>query len=215
MTNLKVLATTAAAAVALPGLALAAPVLLIDDYSTDQAVADAPIGSVETTSTVGNRTFTVDNRGGTAAFASSLSSGVENAWLDFTNQTGVAGQASVEYNFDAPLDLSNGRAFTVDLVSYDQSSTTASLALAANGSIVERMIGDEDIGTLSFDFDAFEGVDFSSVSSVSLFLDAQTAPAVDIAVDNLGVAPIPLPAGGVLLVGGLAGLGLLRRKRKS
>lgn len=215
MTRLQLAATASAVAI-LPGLASAAHVdFVLDDFSTDQYVADAPTTDFPSTSTVGNRTFTVDNRTATAAFATSLQSGGDADVLDFNNNTGVAGWGRVDYALNA--DLSDYTQFSIDLLSYDQANSMSDFTISANGTEVNRQIGEDDIGTLTFDFSSFGGVDFSNISSLALLFDAENARAVDIAFDNFGVnggpAPVPLPAAGLLLVGGLGALGAVKRRK--
>lgn len=209
MINLKVLAAAATLAAA-PGLASAAVVL--DDFSTDQTVADAPVGGFPTSNTVANRTFTVDNRAAIAPFDASLVSGGANDVLDFSNNTGVRGIATIDWVY-AGLDLSTGGSFLIDLLTFDLSGTSAEIGLTVNGVTSARDFSQSDIGTLSFDFALFGGVDFANVTSISLFVDAIDAPALDVSFDDLRVAPVPVPAAGLMLLGGLGALGAAKRRK--
>lgn len=153
-----------------------------------------------------------------------------------SQDSGVNGYSELSYSLGG-VDLTEGgtqNAFRVDLISVDLNGV---IGITVDG--VTQSLSTTDIilgaGVLpavtDFLFATFGGVDFSNVSSVSLFIDGNNVVALDATIDNIGTAcsgrtnnggsadaingtcgstPIPVPAPLALLGLGLAGLGLMR-----
>ena len=205
------------AVTSLPGAAVAATTL--DDFTTTQRVQDLPdpAGTFPTTSTDGNRTLT--------ASAVALGTDTEDVGdvvmksdvgrLSYSSAFNIGGEGNADYDVSATGDFGLARSFDVDFISTDNpyqlsvgvedgdgnaSEVTKSVSAADNGMQLRYVVS-------SFD----DSVDFGNLSTLSLNFDSAGEAEVDTAIDTFSVSPIPVPAGGVLLVGGLAGLGAVRR----
>ncbi len=218
MTNSRVmnrLLVTAAATAVLLLPAVASASTILDDFSVNQQANDAP-GATGPTTTVGIRTFTVDNGAATAPSATTLQSGFSPDYLDFSNASGVTGTGEVSWALMG-ANLSSYTGFEIDLVRYDLNNATTDLTLSVDGSsAMSRLLSASAVGTLAFNFSEFAGANFGSINNIVLTLDNSTLPSVDLALDDFRAVgelmPVPLPAGGLLLVTGLLGLGVLRRR---
>ena len=223
-------------ALVLAPVAASAATILIDDFTSSQVVADAPIGSYSRMNEVadaavlgGHREITVRTNGRRGPFATTMSSNAGGErHLNFSNQSRASGTGTVRYDGlgDAGLggvDLAMGDVnarfrFTVE--NADASMTIASTVTdTAGGSSTLARTFPRTIegGAITFAFADYAGtVDFASVDSIAFTfsgpadLDASFDRIVAL---NNEVAAVPLPAGGALLAGGLLALASRRRAR--
>ena len=125
--------------------------------------------------------------------------------------TGTTGIASFSWSAAATdlTDLGSNDGIRLGIVSVD---SLVNFALTLNGITVSKATS--SAGDLDFLFTDFAALDATSISTVSLELSGD--PAFDASfsfIEATNVSAVPLPAGGLLLLGGLGALGFTRRKR--
>lgn len=129
--------------------------------------------------------------------------------------TSAKGQEWIEITFSAPV-LINAVYFLDLFVAPDQSSYEVGQASINGGNPVVSLAATEIARTGAPGFVAanFAPI-YASVIRFTILSSNDSFGYADGALAGIGIAPVPVPAAGVLLLGGLAGLGALRRRRKS
>ncbi|MCX7567498.1 VPLPA-CTERM sorting domain-containing protein [Sulfitobacter sp. F26169L] len=228
----------AAGIVAFSASAATAATVMIDDFNAQQYVEDVPRATETNISTLatatvlgGSRTMSVStspNNGTNPIAGSTLESTGAAGFpapsvLKFANDTFQRGLATVVYGLAAGGvalgDLTDGGLndkFFFEVVSGDLPGTvytaTVEDTLANSHTVTELLVP----GFSPFQaFSDFVGVDLSSVASLTFTLDSNGVEAFDGAIGS--VSAVPVPAAGLLLLGGLGGLAAVgrRRRRKS
>lgn len=219
-----------AAALAAGPAAASAATILIDDFRSTQVVADRPVEGFPRRSEAfgpgvigGYRDLIAKtlNRGG--PFATSLSSNqAEEALLNFSNQSNQRGIGTVRYDGKGQsglggVDLLQGganRGLLLAVENADAALTISALIedTAGQRSMLERSypreIKSQPVILL---FSDFTGI--ADLTSVNVLEFAFSGPQdLDASFERIVVAPVPLPASGLLLAAAAAGL-VARRRR--
>lgn len=231
--KMKHFGTFAVASFLLSGAQALAATIVIDTFNTDQLVADA---SPTTTSLVtggdiigGTRVLTAENTkfGTDPTFATSLSVG--NGLLGFSNNAAATGRGTLFYN-GGGLGLGNLVAGENSRIFFDVAffDNDANVDITVNGvdgnnnmiSYMENVAGGNFDPFLTFtQFANGQPFDFTNVASLEFIVDTTNlGENIDGILDSLTIvgddlAPIPLPASALLLLGGIGGLGGLRALR--
>lgn len=129
--------------------------------------------------------------------------------------TSPKGQEWIEITFSAPV-LINAVYFLDLFVAPDHSSYEVGQASINGGNPIVSLAATDIARTGAPGFVAanFAPV-YASVIRFTILSSNDSFGYADGALAGIGIAPVPVPAAGVLLLGGLAGLGALRRRRKS
>jgi len=123
-------------------------------------------------------------------------------------------QEWIEITFSAPV-LINAIYFLDLFVSPDQSSYEVGQASVNGGSPLISLAATDIAGTGAPGFVAatFAPI-YATVIRFTMLSSNDSFGYADGALAGIGIAPVPVPAAGILLLGGLAGLGAVRRRRK-
>lgn len=203
-----------------------AATVIFDSFNVEQLTVDQPYpGSTSSNSVAfrgGLRTLTALNtsNNGNAVAATTLNA--HNGLLSFSNNDGATGSGTVTYTRVG--DISNGPNpyFFFDVGVFDNIANFTASAVDTLG----RMSTYQEVLSPTFDpflfFTQFIGTaDFNRLATLSFKIDTTNVPgsgpvrAVDGSLRSISLnAPsaVPLPAGGLLLLLGLGGLAVLRRK---
>lgn len=129
--------------------------------------------------------------------------------------TSPKGQEWIEITFSAPV-LINAVYFLDLFVAPDRSSYEVGQAAVNGGSPLISLAATDVAGTGAPGFVAatFAPV-YATVIRFTMLSSNDSFGYADGALAGIGIAPVPVPAAGLLLLGGLAGLGALRRRRKA
>lgn len=220
----------AAGAVAFSASAASAVTVTIDDFSTYQQVIDVPTpGAVNTSVVTGvgdllaDRNMSVATSGGGLGASTFTSTGPSGFLppnsVTLSNSPGQSATATVTYTFGGSVDLTTsgftdkfffefpGGILSGDVIGTSFSTTVVSGA--GTGTDVEALAPGSS-PFLSFSDADFAAVDFTDVSS--LMFTFESSPSFDGALSSISV--VPVPAAGLLLLGGLGALGALGRRRR-
>lgn len=219
----------AAAVASASAVSAHAATIIIDDFDTTnvQVVGAPTFGtpsqnpattSGPTTDAIGGfRTITAERTGrlGTGdAFGQQVQAVVTGGSAFVSLGSGIAG--SVIFSWDpGSVDLVDGTndSIAFDVLDADLRGNTFTFSVNG-GSVTQTANGP---GLVSFDFADYEGVDFSDVSTLSLFVSGPAS--FDVGFDNIRaqagpISAVPLPAGGLLLLSGLGGIAAINRRKK-
>lgn len=125
---------------------------------------------------------------------------------------------------DSTLTRVNGGTFDVNSLWFSLLTLTTPLTLVTDrgtevfsiGSLIDGVVVQQNKGynlDLS-SFDIFKNVSFLKIVDISLGQTGTGHGKGDFRFDNIDVAPIPLPAAGVLLLAGVGALGVMRRRKQ-
>lgn len=236
--NMKYFGAVATSALLLSGAQAFAATVIIDDFNTVQSVTDVPLSGQTNTSTIstpsaigGSRTLTAKNSTFSVknANATSLTSG--EGFLQFSNDNRSTGRGTLTFS-GLTLSAQSDSFFTFSGTDFDNGFDLL-FGASAEDSDGTMISFSEDLSTgfspiLSFtqfdEGDDLADFNFDNIAMLSFFVDSTgRSGRVDgelglITLTTNDVAPIPLPAAGLLLLGGLGGLGgisALRRRRKA
>ena len=238
----KFLGAAASAALLMGASQASAAVLTIDNFSGEQLVQDAAVTSnasqVAGADIIGGyRDLAVVNTVASGNNTNATEMRVTDGKLKFSNVSGAKGEGTLTYDGDDDpttvnttglgginLLIGTDPYFYFGLPAEEQFDNVALFRAtvwdtAGNTASYEEEIAPGFSPELSFS--EFAGIDFSSIGALQ-FLISTTAYniSVDGALDLIEVragdiAPIPLPASGLLLLGGFGGLTLLRRRKNA
>lgn len=204
----------AAASVAAICLPMMASAVSIDTFDDDQAMLLVS-GLASDSSTItgisalgGTRTITVENTGlGANGFTTAQ---VVDSQFRFSNGAGSTGIASVSYSTGG-IDLTDGGSSNAVRIAVLEIDLGVDITLDIDGSSVTKT--SVTVGNIDFMLSDFTS-DVTNADKITLVLDSGSTVGVDAIVDWVGSvdSTVPLPAGGVLLLSGLAGLAAMRRK---
>lgn len=214
----------AATLCAMSGAASAATIA-IDTFGDSQGPVQAQNGGTVADSATtgfalgGSRLITVENAAGTGLTQGEVNPGFGGVFA-FSNDALTSGSATLDYALGG-VDLTDGGTNDTIVASVLQIDLGMLVGMTIDG--VSQGVTVGNTGNLNFAFTDFAGVDFTNVNDIQLSFDANGLPAVDATIDFLGaedlianpvtsMPTVPLPAGGLLIVTALAGLGALRRK---
>ncbi|PZX18248.1 putative secreted protein [Palleronia aestuarii] len=231
----KMFASVVGTALAVSAAPALAATLTIDNFDTNQRVTDVPSGSFVNSSEVtgsdilgGARDLSVTNTAFNGDSTDATELRVAGSALSFSNITDARGEGTITYD-----GVGNAGLGGIDLIIGDNPSFFFEVGdfdreVNITATVMDTMGGTSsysELLTLGFNpnlgFAEFTGnADFGSIDSIEFFVsstDTQTAvdgSILSISVQADDMAPIPLPASGLLLLGGLGGLTVLRSRRK-
>lgn len=121
----------------------------------------------------------------------------------------------IDITFSAPVLID--AIYFLDLFrSADGSSLEVGKASINGGNPLITLAATDTVGTGASGFVGTTfGPVFASVIRFTVLASNDGYGVADGALAGIGIAPVPVPAAGVMLLGGLAGLGALRRRRKA
>ncbi len=124
-------------------------------------------------------------------------------------------QEWIEITFSAPV-LINAVYFLDLFIAPDRSSYEVGQASVNGGNPIFSLAATDiaRTGASGFVAGTFAPI-YASVIRFTMLSSNDSFGYSDGALAGIGIAPVPVPAAGVLLLGGLAGLGALRRRRKA
>ncbi|MGB3313959.1 MAG: VPLPA-CTERM sorting domain-containing protein [Albidovulum sp.] len=121
----------------------------------------------------------------------------------------------IKVTFSAPV-LVNAIAFLDLFQAPDRSSMEVGQASINGGSPIISLYATDIAGTGA---PGFVGASFAAISVTEIFFTVLSSNDnygfADGALAGIGLAPVPVPAAGLMLLGGLGGLAALRRRRKT
>lgn len=121
----------------------------------------------------------------------------------------------IKVTFSAPV-LVNAIAFLDLFQTPDGSSQEIGQASINGGNPIISLYGTDIAGTGA---PGFVGASFAAISVTEIFFSVLSSNDqygfADGALAGIGLAPVPVPAAGLMLLGGLGGLAALRRRRKA
>lgn len=209
-------------AVLMGGMANAATLVLLDDFTMQQEAGDLPTSDVSNTSTMafgsGERTLTVQNTklGAGPRPQTALSS--DGGYLSFSNTDRSRGWASITYTNLGDIEYGPDGYFLFDIGVFDATEPAIFSAevMDTNGntSMYSELLAPGFNPKLAF-ADFSMGADFNSVASLSFRIDStNTTDSVDGSLRAIYIGAVPLPAGGLLLLSGIGGVAALRRRKQ-
>ena len=241
----KFLGAAASAAVLLTGAQAFAATLVIDSFSDQQRVQDTPTNNPNASQMAANvlggyRDLSVDNTTANGSAEGATELHVTGGNLKFSNVAGAQGQGFLTYdgNDDATSVNTTGLGGVNLLIGanpyfyfaeaaevpFDNTAFFRVEAWDMNGGTAvyeETLTASYDPRLFFSDFTTTAGFDFGSLGALQFFISSTgLANSVDGAITQLEVraddiAPVPLPASGLLLLGGFGGLTFLRRRKKA
>ena len=241
---MKFLGAAASTALLFGASQASAAVLTIDSFSSPQWVQDAPVtvnaSQVFDDSVLGDyRDLSVLNTGADGDNDAATELRVTNGKLNFSNISGARGEGTLTYDGSATGGAVNttglgGVNFLIGTDPFfyfglprDEPFDDRALFRVTVWDVAGGTDTYEEVIEPGFNqelaFSQFSGVDFSQIGALQFFIST-TDPDFNISVDGAldlievragDIAPVPLPASALLLLGGFGGLSLLRRRKKA
>lgn len=221
--NLKFAGVIAATATTLLASQAFAATVTLDDFSIAQSAVDVAYPGSTSSSTIafgnGTRTLTATQTGSTSSVAGTVLE-ASGGSLAFSNKANVTGSGSLSYTALGDISLGANPYFLFDVGYFDNA---ANFSVSATDSFGNTSTYNELLGP-GFNpylyFSEFDGLaDFNNIASLTFTLDTTLlAVSVDGSLNGISygaddVAPVPLPAAGLLLLAAVGGLGAAARRK--
>lgn len=220
--KLTTLGLVTSAAFMVTGAQAFAATVIFDDFSIKSLAVDAPYPGVSNTNSVvfgaGTRTLTALNtQAGGSDNVSDTQLEADSGVLSFSNNDGAQGRGTVTYTNVGDISSVANPYFLFAVGAFDNFANFFASATDTDGNTSTYFEAlDLDFSPVLF-FSQFTGsADFNTLASLSFSIDSTgVANSVDGSLDSISISAVPLPAGGLLLLGALAGLSALRRKKST
>ncbi|MDB5661565.1 MAG: sorting protein [Cypionkella sp.] len=229
--RLSALGLAASAALLLTSAQAFAATVVFDDFNDNQLAVDEPYPGSTNTSTIafgaGTRTLTAENVSNNGNDIGATTLAAVGGSLSFSNDDLSTGTGTVTYTNVGDISSGANPFFFFEVGFFDNVANFIATAVDALGNTSTY----QEVLQAGFDpqlfFSEFSGTaDFNNLSTLSFMVDTSNVPgfgavpSVDgslrsISIGDDGVSPVPLPAGGLLLLAGLGGLAALRRKARA
>lgn len=236
------LGIAAPAILALSALQGGAATLVIDSFDSPQTVVDYPAVGYVTSSQLADSSvlggyrdlqiINVASQSVDEVFASSLI--VASGSLSFSNQAFARGKGYITYDGDDDAESVNTAGlggvnfliganpyFAFEVSYFDQPVDIAVTVWDTAGETVsytETLVPGFSPNLYFSQLTGSSSFDWTSVGALQFFVDSTyTELSVDGALSSISIktTPVPLPASALLLAGGLSGLAMMRRRKKS